>query len=862
MAGTNQIASDTWVPQTDKFGNQVNPVWAQQGNGTAEQVSQYNSMIRDLATRALSTSGAGADAFNFAGYTLPNNKYVQQALQGWTPPETKVLDPISGRLTSTTKLSYADALAKLGVTPGTTSTYTADKTFAPNDAMAGFSQEQKNALAGSFSDIGNQQNKASYISSPLVNKTIPVTNDPSPNTQSLISNTPKPGYIKGYDTNNGYKQVYVPAGKYVPGISLYPKPTNTITPDKMKNETPINVPGTPTNGASPVGAGEANAMIAGGKTAMSDLIQQLTPAQTDAEKKQQALLDQMASLTGQEANRAADQLTAEQSANLPQLRQQFAEINGQIMTKSAEYDALVKAQEGKPITMSSIIGSERAILNAKASDIGMLTARAQALQGQIETAQSTVNRSIDLKYSSIDARLNMYQAQLNALQPTLTKEEKIRAQAQQVLLDERKQVLEDQKNQEKQLSNFNIQMMAKYPSAGILPTDSYAATNAKVVKSKEYLQDQSMNNLDVQYKQAQIANIQSEIAKRNIEGSGANYDPALIAAYAQQYGSTGTIPSGIPKGSFGVISQTAKQLPKPVGTLIDINTGVKSSSIGEEAQKSISALYDITRKVEDLKQMDTQRWGGLVAGALGKITGSENQARYISLRDEIVDLLARARSGAVLTADEEKRYADMLPGRFSEPFGAGTDSQIRIDNFAKNIAGSLDAKLKNYGLEIVGYGDNANRAALEKASQFDDTGNPNKPLSMGGNGSSDVVRFSAAIGQFESGGRYNAVGPDTGNGNKALGRYQVMASNVPSWTKEALGKSLTPQQFLNSPEAQDAVAHYKMGQYYEKYGNWGDVASVWFSGRPLKKAGNAKDVIGTSTPQYVKNVLAIYDRMS
>ena len=120
MAGTNQIASDTWVPQTDKFGNQVNPVWAQQGNGTAEQVSQYNSMIRDLATRALSTSGAGADAFNFAGYTLPNNKYVQQALQGWTPPETKVLDPISGRLTSTTKLSYADALAKLGVTPGTT----------------------------------------------------------------------------------------------------------------------------------------------------------------------------------------------------------------------------------------------------------------------------------------------------------------------------------------------------------------------------------------------------------------------------------------------------------------------------------------------------------------------------------------------------------------------------------------------------------------------------------------------------------------------------------------------------------------------------------------------------------------------
>jgi polyhydroxyalkanoate synthesis regulator phasin len=427
MAGTNQIASETWVPQTDKFGNQVNPVWAQNGGtGTPEQIAAYTTQIRDLANRALSTSGAGADAFNFAGYTLPNNKYVQQALQGWTPPETKVLDPISGRLTSTTQLSYADALAKLGVTPGTTSTYTADKTFAPNDAMASFSQDQKNNLAGSFSDIGNQKNNASYISSPLVNKTIPVTSDANTGNRQDISDVQKPGYIKAYDTNNGYKQVYVPAGKYVPGISMYPKPTNTITPDKMRNETAINLPGTATNGGSPVGAGEASAMIAGGKTAVSDLIQQLTPAQTDAEKKQQALLDQMASLAGQEANKAADQLTAEQSANLPQLRQQFAEINGQIMTKSAEHDALVKAQEGKPITMSSIIGSERAILNAKASDIGMLTARAQALQGQIETAQSTVNRSIDLKYSSIDARLNMYQAQLNALQPTLTKEEKIK----------------------------------------------------------------------------------------------------------------------------------------------------------------------------------------------------------------------------------------------------------------------------------------------------------------------------------------------------------------------------------------------------------------------------------------------------
>lgn len=707
MAGTNQIASDTWVPQTDKFGNQVNPVWAQQGNGTPEQIAAYTTQIRDLANRALSTSGAGADAFNFAGYTLPNNKYVQQALQGWTPPETKVLDPISGRLTSTTRLSYADALAKLGVTPGTTSTYTADKTFAPNDAMAGFTQDQKNNLAGSFSDIGNQKNNASYISSPLVNKTIPVTSDASLGNRQYISDVQKPGYIKGYDTNNGYKQVYVPNGKYVPGISLYPKPTNTITPDKMKNETPINVPGTPTNGASPVGAGEASAMIAGGKTAISDLIQQLTPAQTDAEKKQQALLDQMASLAGQEANKAADQLTAEQSANLPQLRQQFAEINGQIMTKSAEYDALVKAQEGKPITMSSIIGSERAILNAKASDIGMLTARAQALQGQIETAQSTVNRSIDLKYSSIDARLNMYQAQLNALQPTLTKEEKIRAQAQQILLDERKQVLEEQKNTEKQLSSYNIQMMSKYPSAKISITDSYEVANKKIANSAEYKAEQQQDALDTQYKQAQIRNINSEIAKRGSGGGGGGG------------GGNGTVKvSPLTQSIIDNPSLYDDQTPTNRGEILKelTNAGYDTTNLGTKplSDTAIAKISDLQTGLNGLQELKTTITGK--TDQLGPIKGLAALNPWSSAKklqanvDLIRQKVGKALEGGVLRKEDEDKYKKILATLTDTPETASYKIDALISSLQNDI--SIYTSLQQSGGRSI----NVNAALTKKGT--------------------------------------------------------------------------------------------------------------------------------------------------
>lgn len=112
------------------------------------------------------------------------------------------------------------------------------------------------------------------------------------------------------------------------------------------------------------------------------------------------------------------------------------------------------------------------------------------------------------------------------------------------------------------------------------------------------------------------------------------------------------------------------------------------------------------------------------------------------------------------------------------------------------------------------------------------------------------------IGTVESNGNYNALGKATATGDKAYGKYQVMGANIPSWTKEATGTPATKEDFLKNPDLQEKVAHYKISQDYKKYGNAEDVASAWFSGRPLKQAGNASDVNGTTVPNYVKKVLA------
>ena len=115
----------------------------------------------------------------------------------------------------------------------------------------------------------------------------------------------------------------------------------------------------------------------------------------------------------------------------------------------------------------------------------------------------------------------------------------------------------------------------------------------------------------------------------------------------------------------------------------------------------------------------------------------------------------------------------------------------------------------------------------------------------------ELDRYLNALGTIESSNNYGALGPRTESGDQAYGRYQVMGSNVPVWTKEALGRSMTPDQFLANKEAQDAVARYKFGQYVEQYGNPYDAASVWFSGRPMAQAGQSADITGTNVPEYV-----------
>ena len=133
-----------------------------------------------------------------------------------------------------------------------------------------------------------------------------------------------------------------------------------------------------------------------------------------------------------------------------------------------------------------------------------------------------------------------------------------------------------------------------------------------------------------------------------------------------------------------------------------------------------------------------------------------------------------------------------------------------------------------------------------------------------GGQASYLPRLMQNIAGIESGtwsNPYAALGPVTKSGDRAYGKYQVMGTNIPSWTQEVLGQSMTPLQFAANPDAQEKVAQAKLGQYAAQYGPAG-AANMWFTGKPNPNP-NITDATatsrGTSAGNYAARAIAGID---
>lgn len=115
----------------------------------------------------------------------------------------------------------------------------------------------------------------------------------------------------------------------------------------------------------------------------------------------------------------------------------------------------------------------------------------------------------------------------------------------------------------------------------------------------------------------------------------------------------------------------------------------------------------------------------------------------------------------------------------------------------------------------------------------------------------DMGSYARAIKAIESGGgvlgrdNYSVVNSTTG----ALGAYQVMPANVPGWTKQALGYSMSPDDFLKDKASQDAVFQKIFGDYVTKFGPTG-ASQAWLGGPGSVGKLSRADANGTTVGGY------------
>jgi hypothetical protein len=220
----------------------------------------------------------------------------------------------------------------------------------------------------------------------------------------------------------------------------------------------------------------------------------------------------------------------------------------------------------------------------------------------------------------------------------------------------------------------------------------------------------------------------------------------------------------------------------------------------------------------------------------------KQQAPQITLSTESSVVSGASQSDPSLIAIA--RNADVIAQKHSEKASQNTAKLIALDFSVPNadsspapvaagFSGSTQPSKPPVKAEV-----RSRPLPVSKAPRTSAIKTPTVRPSSGKTRSKQVTALRRAIIGQESAGKFWLINPDSG----ALGYGQLLRENVAPWTKAALGRALTPQEFLASPELQIKTIDHKLNQYLQREliytgGNNEEVAirrvaSAWYSGNP------------------------------
>lgn len=471
----------------------------------------------------------------------------------------------------------------------------------------------------------------------------------------------------------------------------------------------------------------ANGVLAGEQAKQAqaqrdaDIIKNSYQQTAPIEQQNTTLADRVTSLYEKLGGKSARSQELSQQSGIPEINKNIDDLNVQIAKRAAQFQNEIAGLSGRGEGQTNAVvaaETERARRIA-ATELTGLQAIKAAYEGNLNRAKATVEEALKAEFEPIEAQINAAIFNLERNDKNLTLAEKRRAEQTAAELNQKKQEVEDAKQEKRDIFDLAISAVQN----GADPATAEAMKNAKTKEEalsigakvlgnefrikeqqRQFENDLSLKKfaLDEAATRASIANIQSQINERGASAQG--YDPTEILAFAQQYAATGSIPTGLPKGSFGIVSEAAKELPKQEGALVSINTGITPTNLSAEQQKGIIAAQEaLTKTLPELQRLFPKLYTGLVGGLAGKIYTTKDRQDYLTLRQEFLNKLLQARSGATVTPQEYDRYAQLLPTTFNQILGFGSDGSKKLSSLEKSLRATLDNQLSSNQVSIYGY---------------------------------------------------------------------------------------------------------------------------------------------------------------
>jgi hypothetical protein len=246
------------------------------------------------------------------------------------------------------------------------------------------------------------------------------------------------------------------------------------------------------------------------------------------------------------------------------------------------------------------------------------------------------------------------------------------------------------------------------------------------------------------------------------------------------------------------------------------------------------------------------------------IKNPQSGKSVLDLRGRDVSEL-RTRADAAITSDLilSQREIAIAAGAIESGKQIPAEIEAKAQALGTNGQTLLRSQLGIYGMEMPIAGESP--SAKYQSSSYKSSGDLSRYDTGSSYGGVSLDNLRNSVIGNESGGNYSAVNPDSG----ALGYGQVMPANVPSWSKAALGYTVSTRQFLANPEIQMKVINHRfesMMQDQIAAGYSGEelarrVASIWYSGQAgLWNNTRPQTYNGQSYPSISNYTLDIWKR--